>query len=193
MTLWTQEINLPLSYHVNQLQHFCFIFLFHPFSTQSIKGSGYMGLDLSSTDVTVNVLKFWTLFTFCFKENVGYQGWNSQNTCQNSKQGRPWSDCFLRSSLIWVCTVCPGPFWLADRVWNFRTFAICPKFTKQGIWWVICLFWFFTSQSTIFQSHHDESSTTKQRIKLLAERHNTSASDETPARSPFTPSQAPYH
>ena len=24
---------------------------------------------------------------------------------QNSKQGRPWSDCFFRSSLIWVCTV----------------------------------------------------------------------------------------
>ena len=23
------------------------------------------------------------------KLNVGYQGWNSQNVCQNSKQGRP--------------------------------------------------------------------------------------------------------
>ena len=22
-------------------------------------------------------------------KNVGYQGWNSQNACQNSKQGRP--------------------------------------------------------------------------------------------------------
>ena len=25
----------------------------------------------------------------------------------NSKQWRPWSDCSSRSSLIWVCTVCP--------------------------------------------------------------------------------------
>ena len=25
---------------------------------------------------------------------------------QNNKQRRPWSDCSLRSSLIWVCTVC---------------------------------------------------------------------------------------
>ena len=34
-----------------------------------------------------------------FKENVCYQGWNSQSDSQNSKQG---------SSLIWVCTVCLG-------------------------------------------------------------------------------------
>ena len=27
-----------------------------------------------------------------------------------SKQGRPWSDCFWRSSLILVCTVCQGHF-----------------------------------------------------------------------------------
>ena len=31
-------------------------------------------------------------------------------TCQNRKQRRPWSDCYLRSSLIWVCTVCLGLF-----------------------------------------------------------------------------------
>ena len=29
-----------------------------------------------------------------------------KNACQNSKQWRPWSDCFFRSSLIWVCIVC---------------------------------------------------------------------------------------
>ena len=33
---------------------------------------------------TVNVLKFRTLFSL----NVGYQGCNSQNACQTSKQGR---------------------------------------------------------------------------------------------------------
>ena len=53
-----------------------------------------------------NVLKFRTLFTFASQNNVGYHDWNSQNACQNSKQGRPWSDCFFRSSLIWVCAVC---------------------------------------------------------------------------------------
>ena len=44
----------------------------------------------------VNILEFWTLFIFIL-QNVGYQGWNLQNTCQNSKQGRPWSDCFSSS------------------------------------------------------------------------------------------------
>ena len=33
---------------------------------------------------------------------------NAPKRCsQYCKQCRPWSDCFLRSSLIWVCTVCP--------------------------------------------------------------------------------------
>ena len=50
----------------------------------------------------VNVLKFWTLFSFCslIEKNVAYQSWNLQ-----SKLGKPWSDC-----LIWVCTVCLGRF-----------------------------------------------------------------------------------
>ena len=34
---------------------------------------------------------------------------NESKRCRrNSKQCRPWSDCSSRSSLIWVCTVCPG-------------------------------------------------------------------------------------
>ena len=47
----------------------------------------------------VNVLKFWMLFSFCSQINVGKLGWNPQNASQNSKQGRPWSDCFFISSL----------------------------------------------------------------------------------------------
>ena len=31
-----------------------------------------------------------------------------KNTCQITKQGRPWSDWFFWTSLIWVCTVCLG-------------------------------------------------------------------------------------
>ena len=37
---------------------------------------------------TVNFLKFQTLFSLCSQINIGFQGWNSQNACQNSKQGR---------------------------------------------------------------------------------------------------------
>ena len=46
-----------------------------------------------------------TLFSFCGqKKYCCFQGWNSQNACQNSKQGRPLSD------LIWVWAVCLGLF-----------------------------------------------------------------------------------
>ena len=41
----------------------------------------------------VNVLKFPTIFPFSSKLNVAYEGWNSQNACQKSKQGRSRSDC----------------------------------------------------------------------------------------------------
>ena len=65
--------------------------------------------------------------------NVGYLGRSSKNAwyiskqgpnaCQNSKQGRPWSDCFFGSSLIWVCAVCLGLF-AATSVQNFRIFTV---------------------------------------------------------------------
>ena len=46
---------------------------------------------------TVNTLKFQTLFSLSvLKRNVGYQGWNSQNACQISKQGRPCPDCSFK-------------------------------------------------------------------------------------------------
>ena len=50
--------------------------------------------------------------TFSFYSQIicGYKGWNSPNACQNSKQGRSWSGCFFRSSLIWVYSVCLGLF-----------------------------------------------------------------------------------
>ena len=40
------------------------------------------------------------------KVNVGNQGCNLQYDCQISKQGRPWSHCFFRSSLIKVLPIC---------------------------------------------------------------------------------------
>ena len=32
----------------------------------------------------------------------GYWDWNEQTACQNSKQGRLWSDCFFCSSLVFL-------------------------------------------------------------------------------------------
>ena len=53
----------------------------------------------------INALRFWTFFSFCIlKWNFGFQVWNSQNTCQNNKFRRPWTNCF-RSSLISVWPV----------------------------------------------------------------------------------------
>ena len=54
----------------------------------------------------LNVLKIKHFSLSILKRNVGYQGWNSQNACRNSKQERPRSDFFFRSSLIWVRGVC---------------------------------------------------------------------------------------
>ena len=47
-----------------------------------------------------------TLFSFCSQITCCFS--ELKNACLNSKQRRPWSDCFFRSSLIWVCTVCLG-------------------------------------------------------------------------------------
>ena len=60
--------------------------------------------------VSSQALYHWATALPVLKLNVGYQDWNSQNGCQNGKQGRLWSDCFFRSSLIWVYTVCPALF-----------------------------------------------------------------------------------
>ena len=60
---------------------------------------------------TVNVLKFRTFYLFLFSnKKLVFRAGIHKNACQNIKQGRPWSDCFFRSSLIWVCTVCLGCF-----------------------------------------------------------------------------------
>ena len=47
-----------------------------------------------------------TLLFLFSKEMLIIRAGILQNACQNSKQGRPRSDCFFRSSLIWVCIVC---------------------------------------------------------------------------------------
>ena len=51
-------------------------------------------------------LKFWTLFLFLFANKMLV----FRAVGQNSKQRRPWSDCFWWSSLIWVCAASLGLF-----------------------------------------------------------------------------------
>ena len=39
-----------------------------------------------------------------------FSGQEFTKCLSNNKQGKPWSDCFFRSSLIRICTVCLGLF-----------------------------------------------------------------------------------
>ena len=72
---------------------------------------------------TVNFVKYSTIFLILISNKCWYQGWNSQNTYLNSKQGRPWSDCFWRSSLIWVCLVCLS-IWQTTSVQSIRASTV---------------------------------------------------------------------
>ena len=64
---------------------------------------------------TVIVLQLWKLFSFCFIIKCWLSGLEITKCLS---QGRPWSDCFLRSSLIWVCAV-----------YAFLAGNYCSKFT----------------------------------------------------------------
>ena len=80
---------------------------------------------------TVNVLKFQTFSLCVFKWNDGFQGVDSQSACQNSKEGRPWSDCYFRSSLIWVWAVCLG-FFSGIYCSNFRLDCKCAVLKRSN-------------------------------------------------------------
>ena len=94
---------------------------------------------------TLKFRNFWTLYSFCSQIKYWFQGANSQNVCQNIKQGRPWPDCFLRSCLVRVCTVCLA-FLAATGVRNFWILVLCPKKCKYLFmcisWKKVCLFIF---------------------------------------------------
>ena len=64
---------------------------------------------------TVNVLKFLSTFLFLF--SIKMLGCNSQNACQNSKQGLHCLSILLR---------------LATSVRNFRTFTLLPNFNHKN-------------------------------------------------------------
>ena len=56
--------------------------------------------------------KIQTIFFFCSQIKCRLSGLEVTYAWLNSKQGKPWSDCFFRSSLIRACTVC---LWLFGR------------------------------------------------------------------------------
>ena len=66
----------------------------------------------------------------------------SQNACQNSKLGRPWSDCFSRSSLIRLLLkkqsdlglhCLSRPFWLATNIGIFPVAYLAILLSREQI------------------------------------------------------------
>ena len=84
------------------------------------------------TENMVNVLNF-KHFSLLFLKNVGFQGWNPQNACQNLKYERPWSD----QSDLGLCRL-SRPFLQATSVRNFRTFTVCDKYPYYMGWPLFC-------------------------------------------------------
>ena len=74
--------------------------------------------------VTGNFLQFRPLFSFCSQIKDCFLVWNSQNACQNIKQGRPQKQSDLDLPRL------PRPF---TSVPNFRAFTILSAFTKYEI------------------------------------------------------------
>ena len=73
---------------------------------------------------TVNVLKFWTLFSF-FSQIKCLLLWLEFSKCLSEKQTRKAMIRLLlqkQSDLGLHCL--PMPFWQATSVWNFRTFTV---------------------------------------------------------------------
>ena len=102
----------------------------------------------------------------------------------NGKQCRPWSDCFSRSSLIWVYTVCPGlsvqklriiTVKTADKTMKFQS-SDQPSFCPQVLCFSHGKIVFLTYQAGFigirFESQHDK--TNKMTSKASDPRHSPS-------------------
>ena len=96
---------------------------------------------------TVNVLKFWTLFTFCFQRNCGLLGLEFTKTLTENQTGKTQIRLLLqKQSDLGLCCL-SRPLWLATSVWNFRTLTRYSYFQLRIFiqifhwfhWiWVIC-------------------------------------------------------
>ena len=71
-------------------------------------------------------MKVLTLFSFSSQKNIGYQGWNSQNTWQKSPTAKILIRLLLQkqSDLGLLCL--SRILWQATTVRNFRTFTVLP-------------------------------------------------------------------
>ena len=75
--------------------------------------------------LTVNVLKFRTLYSILFSLYFAFYAAVSQNIqWTGMAKSRPQSDCSFRSSPILVCTVCIFHFVRNFGVQNFSTFIV---------------------------------------------------------------------
>ena len=89
--------------------------------------------------VTVNVLKFQSLYAIPFCLNFGFYAFIPQNTWWSGKWFRCCLDCSFRSSLIEICTVCICYF----NFYVISQFSECKWDTQQNkypifIWLYFC-------------------------------------------------------
>ena len=91
--------------------------------------------------VTVNDLKFWSLFSFCCQIKSWFQGWNLQNASQKNKQGRPWSNCFFEA--VWSgSALFVKAFVQAITVCNFRKSTVTEHISQHlRFWYMHVLQW----------------------------------------------------
>ena len=87
---------------------------------------------LISVNVYAKISNTFLLFLFsCEIVSYMYRGWNSQNACEMSKQGR---------SLIWVCAVCLGLFSkrLVFEIFEHLSYAIISDLHQiHVLYWAI--------------------------------------------------------
>ena len=100
--------------------------------------------------LTVNFLNIRTPKKICCNHHKSWTRWlflrvNASKRCiGNSKQCRPWSDCCSRSSLIWVCTVCPDL-----SVWKLRKITVSTALVQeiQTLFRLLFIFHIWTGRS----------------------------------------------
>ena len=99
-------------------------------------------------------------FLFSKKKKFGYQ-----SACQNSKQGRPWSESFFSI----LCLHCLSrPVWQAISVHNFKTYVVVFKFQCYVIVSYV-IFFYHRSQSIWIQHHspHNEAQSISELNRFL--------------------------
>ena len=98
---------------------------------------------------------------------------SSQTACHNSKQGILWPDCFFRSILIWVCTVCLGLF---CRQIVFEILEYLPymdTYSSDKIWeylQIFCWLWRFWSFLVFFSQEEERNGDVRELHRVKEEK-----------------------